>query len=216
MNDKNKIVVPEEEYWGVVHDQFGFGKIYIQNSMALISESRKLQLPKDKIVEKCKNIASGDDKQGWLICGGVGTGKTTIMCYMSYVILRHKRVEVMPDGDSYRISSYPSYYHVRTGELFNLFFEKKLDRIDELRECSILFLDDLGVEYSTEYPLSKFEDFIEYRYSELKTTFITTNLTPERLREDLDWARIVDRLFDKKWMQLVTIAGGSLRGKETQ
>ena len=217
MSDKNKIEIPDEEYWYLVGDHVGFGKIYILNSKELILDLKKFQLPKDKLDGKSKDISAQKDNRGWLMCGGVGTGKTTMLCYMVYQILRQREFTLMKNESTdwgWRIDSIPRIYYVRTGELFNLFFEKKLERIDELKNCWILFLDDLGVEYSSEYPLSKFEDFIEYRYSELLTTFITTNLSPERLKEDLDWARIVDRLLDPKWMQLVTIAGESLRGKE--
>lgn len=219
-----KIQISDERFLKVVHEHIGFGRIYFDNF-----DPKKMRLGEEKVLEKCCNYSKGQDKRGWLMCGGVGVGKTATMCHMAFLLLRSKVMspgtklwrmadpEKVPDYEPYMyewLFDIPTFRYIRTSGLFNLFFERRLDRIEELQSCSILFLDDLGVEYSTEYPLSKFEDFIEYRYSEKLPTFITTNIHPKELRKHLDWARIVDRILDPRWMQVVTIAGESMRKKE--
>ncbi len=131
--------------------------------------------------------------------GSVGVGKTSNLALLAWGIAKFLCT----------LSRF-----ISVGDLFDLFFRNDVEKIEELRKCPILFLDDLGREYTTDFPLSRFENFVEYRYSNLLPSFVTTNLSFGDLQKKEGWERIVDRMKDTKWMRKLTIAGSSLRGKE--
>lgn len=174
--------------------------------------------PKKEIAQKVKQIIGKGTlgSTGALICGSLGTGKTSILSYVAFRIIE----ELATPGEHFGCGGYPlsaqwktpSICFIPTGELFDLFFEKEKELVLELRSSEILFLDDFGREYQTDFPLSKFENFIEHRYANLLTTFITTNIAPTDLAGNPKWSRIVDRFRDKKWMDIIEIKGKSMRG----
>jgi len=53
---------------------------------------------------------------------------------------------------------------------------------DKCKGASLLILDDLGVEKSTEWAVDKLDTLINHRWLELKPTVFTTNLAPEQLQ----------------------------------
>ena len=79
-------------------------------------------------------------------------------------------------------------------------------------DCDLLLLDDFGKEYTHDYSLKEFEEFVEIRYAKMKSTIVTTNLTPKQLNELVAYRRIVDRWKDFG-QQMVTIQKESQRGK---
>lgn len=172
--------------------------------------------PKKEIIQKAVQVIERGTlgSTGALICGSLGTGKTSILSYLAFRIIKELSI---PDSKHFGYTGYPQWQipdinFIPTGELFDLFFEKEKERVLELRDSKILFLDDFGREYQTDFPLSKFENFIEYRYANLLLTFITTNIDPKTLSENPKWSRIVDRFRDKKWMDIIEIKGKSMRG----
>lgn len=204
---------PDDELVWQIVQQIGFGKMYLRPKGNRI-------LPRKEIEGKIKEIKErGYETKGMTICGPLGTGKTSILCYLAACFVRN----VAPlTGATYRPDpkaeficldwGMPKIAFSSTGELFELFFDKRKATIDYLKRVSVLMLDDFGREYQTDFPLAKFENFIEYRYANVLTTFITTNIAPVDLADNPAWARIVDRLRDPKWMEVITIKGESMRG----
>jgi len=135
-------------------------------------------------------------QEGMFISGGIGTGKTSLMALMAMELV-------------YQFNCVPRF--ISTGFLFDMYFEKRGAEIQSLMESSLLFLDDLGREYPADFPLMKFENFIEYRYGNLLPTFITSNMSIDDLRTRTGFERIADRVNDPKWMKHLTISGGSKR-----
>lgn len=133
---------------------------------------------------------------GMFISGGIGTGKTSLMALMAMDMVS-------------RFNCVPKF--ISTGFLFDMYFEKKTTEINTLMESTLLFLDDLGREYPADFPLMKFENFVEYRYGNLLPTFITSNMSIDDLRARTGFERIADRINDPKWMKHLTIPGGSKR-----
>jgi DNA replication protein DnaC len=134
--------------------------------------------------------------RGMFITGSIGIGKTSLCALIGKSLVNHWRL-------------IPRF--VSTGTLFDMYFERKHTEIEDLMRSNVLFLDDLGREYSADFPTAKFENFIEFRYGNLLPTFITSNLLMEDLRKRPAFERIADRINDPRWMKHLTLVGESLR-----
>lgn len=77
-----------------------------------------------------------------------------------------------------------------------------------IRRTSLLILDDMGAEYRADWVLNKVDAIITARYNQLLPTIITTNLTPEQIKEKY-MERIYDRL--RSTNVLIATGGESLR-----
>lgn len=66
-------------------------------------------------------------------------------------------------------------------------------------EVPILFIDDFGVDRSSERTERDYYELIDARWENVSPTVITTNLTPELLEEKYG-SRIFSRLKDSKWI----------------
>ena len=64
--------------------------------------------------------------------------------------------------------------------------------------CSLLIIDDLGAERSTEYAVENVFNVIDRRYRTGKPLIITTNLHIDTMRNEtsIDKKRIYDRVFE--------------------
>ena len=69
--------------------------------------------------------------------------------------------------------------------------------IESFNQCSLLIIDDLGVERSSEFALEQVFSVIDSRYRSRKPMIITTNLTLEENPQDLAHARIYDRILER-------------------
>lgn len=123
----------------------------------------------------------GDISKGILLRGNCGTGKT---------ITIENLKEIVEFGDA----KIPILIHSR--ELQDLYIERNLEKIDALKNRFLILIDDLGVE-STDIKnfgnvLEPFNDVFDYRYRNNLDTVITTNLTPEKIKE-----RYGDRILDR-------------------
>ena len=96
--------------------------------------------------------------------------------------------------------------YVFSPTLFKLFADKA--DVKSYEKCSLLLLDDFGREYRPDWLFSRFEEFVETRHANMKSTVITTNLTLDQLKDD-GMARIIDRW--RQGGQVIQIAGESLR-----
>lgn len=52
-----------------------------------------------------------------------------------------------------------------------------------LRDSQLLILDDLGAERGTDFDASVIAEVLRYRHAQAKATIVTSNLTPDQLRE---------------------------------
>jgi len=122
-----------------------------------------------------------DINKGLILRGNCGTGKTMIL---------ETLVDIIEFGDK-RI---PILVHVR--DLQAMYIKNDLDSIDRLKQRFLIIIDDVGVE-TTEIKnygnvLEPFNDLFDYRYRNKLETIISTNLTPEKIKE-LYGDRILDR-----------------------
>jgi DNA replication protein DnaC len=127
--------------------------------------------------------ANLDAGKGLWLVGDVGTGKTTLAMLVSKAALEA--------GRSVAIYSLP--------RLLNLIRETldsdvgKLDFLDRLAAVDLLHIDDLGVESKTDWVLEQLYSIVNARYEARRAILATTNLTPEKLSEQIG-PRTVSRL----------------------
>lgn len=158
------------------------------------------------------------DGKGMILSGGIGIGKTTILSYIAQKArLFGSYVGTKNDDDKFEPLMWEGKYKIRfrsVSMIFSLIFGKKEIELSDLETCDLLLLDDFGREYSAEFPVSIFEDFIESRYANMRATCVTTNLSIKQLRGLEKYARIIDRFAEDDLFQFVEIAGESQRGLE--
>lgn len=131
-----------------------------------------------------------EKNQGLLFYGSVGTGKSyTAACIANY-LLDHNKTVVM--------TSFVRLLQEIQGSMDREKREREEAFINKLNSVSLLIIDDLGAERSTDYALEKVYGIIDNRYRVKKPLILTTNLTLRQMQEskDIRYERIYDRIFE--------------------
>lgn len=141
--------------------------------------------------------------QGLLFYGNVGTGKTHLACCIgNYVIERLHSV--------YATSFVKILQQAKTfvGEDDESAFVRRMNA------ASLVILDDLGAERSTDYALETVYNIIDSRYRSGNPMIVTTNLSLGEMQQsaDIRYSRIYDRIFEVCYP--VEFPGTSFRMKE--
>ena len=170
--------------------------------------------------------------KGLLLTGPTGTGKTYAMYaviygYIKEWIRRVKPVNPHKEGDwNYLPDEYVADGYARnisSTVVFVTHFElvrylrdtvsdEKDFRIGYLGK-HILMVDDLGRGYDDQsgWNIALQDEYFDWRWKNLKPTFISTNKTPAELRSWPGWERMVDRFADKLTMTVIEMGGASKR-----
>ncbi len=127
------------------------------------------------------------DNTGLLLFGDVGTGKSFFAGCIANALL-DRDVPVL-------MTNFPSVLNRLTG----MFSEDRAAFLASLDDYSLLVIDDLGVERSTEYAMEQIFTVIDSRYRCRKPLIVTTNLKLEEIKNppDLAHARIYDRILER-------------------
>lgn len=128
-----------------------------------------------------------EKNQGLLFWGNPGTGKTFAAACIANYLLDNMRPVVMTS-----FVKLISELQKQRGD------EDEETIISRLNQASLLIIDDLGAERSTDYALEKVYNVIDSRYRVKKPMLLTTNLSLKEMQSttDIRYARIYDRVFE--------------------
>ncbi len=89
--------------------------------------------------------------------------------------------------------------YVTCADLFDRLHRDREVADAEYRDCGLLLLDDLGTQYNAEWGLTGFLALMDYRYREMKSTCIATNLSAADVKGALGYANTgnIERMLDR-------------------
>lgn len=124
---------------------------------------------------------------GLLLWGDVGTGKSFFAGCIANALLE-QGIPVLMTNFSRILNS-----------LSGMYSDEKNQFIDSLNKYSLLIIDDLGIERSTEFALEQVFNVIDSRYRSKLPLIVTTNMTLDELKhpQDLARSRIYDRVLER-------------------
>ena len=133
--------------------------------------------------------------KGLLIHGPVGTGKTMAMTLLAQEL--YSKTNILPR-------------FVYWSELLaKLAVDSEKEFFNQIKDASILCIDDFGVGSIAPWALGKLDWLFEYRNGNVKSKIVTTNLLPKQLGEVDEWQRFIDRWREQ--MSAVSMPGKSMR-----
>lgn len=123
--------------------------------------------------------------QGLLFWGDVGTGKSFAAACIANYLLERKIPVIMTS-------------FVKLLEVIQASREEEPAILNRLGYAKLVVFDDLGAERGTDYALEKVYNIIDSRYRKSLPMILTTNLTIEEMKRDMDirYSRIYDRIFE--------------------
>ena len=141
---------------------------------------------------------------GATLTGGVGSGKTWRMAQEAGRLVgaeversTNPDTALMPSG-FLRWVNWPEESEELKRKIAHGWHDDAADRIEDLRDCRYLFVDDLGqerVKGDDDWSLGAIKEILDYRYRTGRATFITTNLGVDGLSR-VYGSRIVSRIMD--------------------
>ena len=133
----------------------------------------QLRLYADTIGER---IVHGD---GLILAGGVGCGKTCALALIADSARGGYAVEYRYAADLY------DALHNQDG------------KVQTARGCDLLLVDDWGTEYPSRWAGNRFQQLINHRHGNRKSTCLTMNMSIAAIKEKRELQRIYDRLRER-------------------
>jgi DNA replication protein DnaC len=138
------------------------------------------------ILRCCREYAeSFPCRRNLLLMGSAGLGKTHLALSIADQLIR-KKVDVV-------YCSCSSIFDKIREEMSD--FSHHSDTLERLKNCSLLILDDLGSEYTSNQVRSLLYDVLNSRLSSSLSTIITTDYTEKRQIDTVYGEKISSRLF---------------------
>lgn len=161
-----------------------------------------------------------DSPRGLVLFGNPGTGKTHAMCailkavtYARYFELKAEDSPAVSDKAGAAVRFCESITHFDLMVQLRKYHEGKIEKPSAYR-APVLFLDDLGRSYDTEWNAAIFEEWIDSRYRDCKPIIAGTNIDPADMRNWIGYERAVDRLVGHDFA-LTHQLGGLTKRKHT-
>ena len=156
-----------------------------------------------RVVRECREFVKQFDKnhENLLFTGSTGVGKT----FLTNCIAK----ELM--------NTYHSVIYLTASDLFEIFSRNKFDyeNAEEMRDmyrfildCDLLIIDDLGTELNNSFTSSQLFYCINERMNMKRSTIISTNLSPARLRDSYT-DRVTSRIMSG--YRMIPLYGGDIR-----
>ncbi len=137
-------------------------------------------------VRICRSFVSTFDDQydNLMLVGTVGTGKT----FLSSCVAN----ELLKTGHSVIYFSASDFFDAYADHKFGRNRDPEDERPDDIHECDLLVIDDLGTEYENQFAATVLFECLNSRHNARKSTLISTNLTLPELHD-----RYTDRTFSR-------------------
>ena len=158
---------------------------------------------------------------GATLIGGVGCGKTwkLVQCAAGFVevmvlssVVPPPEKALMPPG-FLRWVNWPEESEELKRKISRGWMDDAADRVEDLRDCHYLFVDDLGqerVKGDDDWSLGAIKEILDHRYRVNLSTFITSNLGVDKLSL-VYGSRIVSRMLDA-W-PIIDFGNNNLRNR---
>ncbi|MCR4617824.1 MAG: ATP-binding protein [Lachnospiraceae bacterium] len=137
-------------------------------------------------VDVCRDFVDNFDKEykNLVLNGTVGTGKSFLSCCIAS--------ELLESYHSVIYLSAISLFEILAKKQFSGDYSDKGEETENLYECDLLIIDDLGTELSNSFVASSLFGLINERDLRRKSTIISTNLGLPEIRE-----RYADRVLSR-------------------
>ena len=182
-------------------DRFSFD-YYSPNYIDKLSGQSALQLA-HHAYEECSNFIhtfiSDTEKNNLLIFGNTGVGKT----FLTHCIAR----DIMQAGHSVLYLTATEFFDALLDKAFHQ-TEESLDLYEQIQECELLIIDDLGTERNTDFVISQLFVCLNDRILNQKSTIISTNLTLNEIKSNY-----TERTFSRisNHYKVLRLAGDDIR-----
>lgn len=155
----------------------------------------KEKVPQE-VREKINTALQGN--QGVYLHGSAGTGKTYIMyALLKNIILTSQEVYstqgIYEVRNLFRVVEMPTL--AMALKTYTVRDEDPTDTISLYKDCTYLFIDDLGAEKMTDFLFESFYQIINYRYNQMLPTIITSNYSLKEISEKIN-DRIASRIAE--------------------
>jgi len=157
-----------------------------------------------RVLNMCRKYAGGFSKnsKSLLMQGGPGLGKT----HLSLAIAK----EVIDSGYGVIYVSAPIVLKKVEKEYFS-FQNNESNTLNNMMECDLLIIDDLGTEFETKFTASTIYNILNSRMLTSKPTIISTNLSLGNIEQRYD-IRTVSRIIGT--MERIEFVGTDIRQKK--
>lgn len=165
-------------------------------------------------------LENGKGTTGLYLCGNPGNGKTTVIKALKNIIFLsetkdpQKRVRSAYEGNTY--SENPrAYLCVYTSLEICQLYINNARKFDEIKKCSLLAIDDLGIEPVEVMQYGNLSspiiELLYWRYENQLFTIISSNLPAKNIKE-----RYGERIYDRmcEMMTVISFPDVSFRKKQ--
>lgn len=174
----------------MLYEQSGISELLEENNFSTLSfeyyEGEDLQRFKNTVVT-CKNFINNfnSDYHNLFFYGTVGTGKSFLSgCVAKELLERGHSVIYFSAAALFDVLSKIKFDYRSTEDLHNSY--------EDLFQCDLLIIDDLGTEFTNNFVNSQLFSLINDRHLRQKAVIISTNLSLADFRD-----RYSDRIFSR-------------------